>query len=75
MRVAGKKKKKKIKSAELRANDIDICHVTDSMIKAFNIPLPLIFPKDPVSDLHHHPTLQFGNQGLETFCGSFKVML
>ena len=75
--LLAKKKKKKILnlSADLRANDIDIYHVTDSVIKAFYIPLPFIFPKDPLSDLHHHPILQFGNQGLETFCDSFKVML
>lgn len=51
--------KKENLSAELRANDIDIYHVTGSMIKAFYIPLPLILPKDPMSDLHHHPTLQW----------------
>ena len=51
--------KKENLSAELRANDIDIYHVTGSMIKAFYIPLPLILPEDPMSDLHHHPTLQW----------------
>lgn len=51
--------KKENLSAELRANDIDIYHVTGSMIKAFYIPLSLIPPKDPMSDLHHHPTLQW----------------